>query len=115
VGLLGTAFWIGFITTMLWLPRLSDVHGRKKIFCFGVVVSALLYTVVVFSKNYYLTITAIFLFGVTNTIRTIIGYVYMTELMPKKSQYFAVTIFWIIDGCIYLICVVYFWQVSKHS
>ena len=114
VGLLGSAFWIGFITTMLWIPRISDVRGRMQLFRVGCVVSAALYIVLVFSKNYYLTITAIFFFGVTNTIRTIIGFVYMTELMPKSSQKVAVTIFWIIDGCIYLCVVIYFWQISDE-
>jgi len=114
VSMLGTAFWIGFVSTMLWMPRISDVHGRKLIFAIGVNISALLYTVVVFSKNFYLTLFAIFLFGVTNTIRTIIGYVYMTELMPKKSQTIAVSVFWIIDGLIYLFVVIYFWKISDH-
>lgn len=112
--MLGTAFWIGFVATMLWVPRLADVYGRKWLFVGGVVASAVCYTFVVFSQNFYLTIVAIFFFGVTNTIRTIIGYIFMTELMPKKSITIAVTIFWIIDGTIYLFCVIYFWKISNE-
>lgn len=114
VSMLSTAFWIGYIATMLWMPRIADVHGRKMIFAIGVSVSALLYTVVVFSKNFYLTLVAIFFFGVTNTIRTIIGFVYMSELMPKSSQTIAVTVFWIIDGLVYLFVVLYFWKISDQ-
>ena len=49
VGLLGSAFWIGFITTMLWIPREADKRGRKNLFRVGCVISALLYLVIVFS------------------------------------------------------------------
>ena len=115
VGLLGTAFWIGYVTTMLLLPRVADVHGRKKIFAYGLTISAVLYAALIFSKNFYLTMVIIFLFGVTNTVRTIMGFVYFTELMPKKSITIATTVLWIIDGCVYLFVVVYFWKISKYT
>ncbi len=112
MGLLGTAFWIGYVSTMLWLPRMADVYGRKKIFTYGLTLSAVLYAALIFSKNFYLTMFIIFLFGVTNTVRTIMGFVYFTEMMPKKSITLATTVLWIIDGCVYLFVVVYFWKIS---
>lgn len=115
VGLLGTSFWIGYVSTMLWLPRVADVYGRKKLFAVGLSISLLLYTALILSKNFYLTMVIIFFFGVTNTIRTITGFVYFTEMMPKSKITVATTVLWIIDGCIYLFVVIYFWKISTYT
>ena len=34
---MGTAFFVGWCSTLLWLPRLSDKHGRKMIFAYRMV------------------------------------------------------------------------------
>jgi len=44
VGFIGSAFFLGWVTTILWLPRLSDMYGRKKFFAAGMAANLLLYT-----------------------------------------------------------------------
>ena len=114
IGLLVTAFWVGFVGTMLWLPRVADLKGRKKIFAIGDTLSAGLYTIVLFSNNFYLTMFAIFGFGATNSIRTITGFIYFTEMMPRKTLNVTVSTFWTIDSCVYLCVIIYFWVISKY-
>ena len=30
IALIGSAFFVGWVITLLWVPRISDKHGRKK-------------------------------------------------------------------------------------
>ena len=34
-GSLGSVYFIGYVLTLLWLPRLADVYGRKILFTWG--------------------------------------------------------------------------------
>jgi len=45
VGALGSALFIGWASTLLWLPGMGDRYGRKNIFAFGCTLNILAYTV----------------------------------------------------------------------
>ena len=45
VGTLGSAFFAGYVVTMMWLPRFADKKGRKPMYTLGMILNAVVYTV----------------------------------------------------------------------
>jgi len=48
-GFIGTIYFIGYVVTLLWIPRLADAYGRKKIFAWGMAIQSLFYTILMFT------------------------------------------------------------------
>jgi len=114
VGFLGSVYFIGYLLTLLWVPRYADRIGRKVMFTWGMVVMVILYTVLMFTRHFYVMLFTIFLFGCMASVRQIIGWVYFMELLPKQNQTSSAVIFTIIDGTTYLLVTIYFWLISKQ-
>ena len=74
----------------------------------------MLYTILIFTKSFYMMLFTIFCFGLLASIRQVIGWVYFMELFPKSNQTTVACTFTIIDGLTYMVVCVYFWAVSKH-
>lgn len=79
---LGSIYFIGFVLTLVWLPRLADVYGRKVLFTYGVLAQAFLYTILMFTRDFYVMLLTIFTFGLLASIRQVTGFIYFLELMP---------------------------------
>ena len=67
-----------------------------------------------FTKQNYVMLIAIFGCGMLFSIRQIMGFVYILELLPKKNRTVAVTVIWVLDGLVYPIIVIYFWTISTN-
>ena len=84
IGFMGSTFFIGWLVGLLFVPRLADQHGRRKIFIIGCVLGVFNYIGVIFTTD--LTVMTI-LFGMNGFImsmRESLGYVFMMEFIPKK-------------------------------
>ncbi len=86
IGAISSLFWFGWVFTLLWMPRLGDIYGRKMPVAYVSVISFFLYLGVMFAPNIQFLGFILFVFGFFNSIRTNISYLYMIELMPKKQQ-----------------------------
>ena len=113
-GSLGSVYFIGFVLTLLWLPRFGDIYGRIMPLKYEVIVQSILFTVLMFTKNFYVMLATIFFFGLFSSIRLIIGFVYYLELMPENTWTALASAYSIIDGLTYMIILVYFWVISTH-
>ena len=111
--MLGSVVFIGWVLTLPWVPRLSDMYSRKKIFIIGMVMDWLMFVAMFFAKSINWMIVITFVFGLMTTIRVNVGFVYMMELMPKRKQTFYATIYNIVEGTCLLYGTVYFWFISK--
>ena len=60
-----------------------------------------------------MTVT-LFLLGCLSSIRIMIGYNYLVELMPKRYQTLTGTCWCLLEAFIPFMCALYFWQVSKE-
>ena len=108
-GLLGSAFFVGWCATLLWVPRLADRVGRRPVFKVGMVGDFLLYNMLMITQNIHVMLVTIFLFGLLCSIRLNVGYVYLVELMPKNRATFYGTLWNNFDCAIYPLAVIYFW------
>ena len=113
LGMLGSVVFIGWVLTLPWIPRLSDMYSRKKFFIFGMVVDWLMFVAMFLTRSINWMIVITFVFGLMTTFRVNIGFVYMMELMPKSKQTFYATFYNIVDGSNLLTGTIYFWFISK--
>ena len=114
VGFLGSSFFLGWCSTLLWLPSFGDKYGRRKIFWIGNIVTLGIFTVLMVSKSFWLTVSMIFLNGAFESIRLSIGYNYCMELIGASYRTFYGTIWNVNEGLVYLWATIYFWQIDKH-
>ena len=61
-----------------------------------------------------LMITIMFLFGMLNSIRVNIAYIYLMELVPSNSQTYTTSALFIFECFITVFSVIYFWKISLH-
>lgn len=113
VALLGSAFFLGWSCTLLWLPRLGDIYGRKMPFALNQIINTILYSLLLWTRDLNQMIAILFTFGLVNSIRTNVGYVYMIELMPKRHETTIGTFWNCIEGLIFLQATIYFYYINK--
>ena len=85
IGLLGSAFFFGWCLTLLWVPRLADIYGRKKLFVIGMIGDLVVFTIVMVSKSLNVMIVMIFCFGALTSIRKAVGFIYLMDMTPQKG------------------------------
>ena len=102
------------MTTLFWLPRLGDVYGQRKFFAYGMAAQALLFTIMMLTRDYYMMLISIFGSGMLYSIRQIMGFVYILELLPRKNRTLAVTVIYVTDALVYPSIVIYFWTISTN-
>ena len=51
LGLLSSAYFIGYCLTLLWFPVLADRYGRRPIFIAGAIMDLILYTGIMYTSN----------------------------------------------------------------
>ena len=82
ISLLGMLYLAGCFIGSIFLPRLSDIYGRKPIFIFGLI----LYIIVVFFllilTNKYLLLMLMVFGGISESAKYYVGYVYAIEILP---------------------------------
>lgn len=93
ISLIMSLYFLGWASTLLWMPRLGDVYGRKIMVAGSNAVSLVLFLGVLFAPNISFLCCMLFLWGCFDSCRSGIGYPYMIELMPKKHQH-TVGTFW---------------------
>ena len=114
VALIGSAFFLGWVSTLLWIPRISDLHGRKRVIIAGLIVSSCLYVGLFFVTSINFLIGIMFGLGAMRTINISVSFVYLIEMMPREKQTLVGTIFLLIDVTIFLFGTLYFWFISNN-
>ena len=82
--LIASAFFLGWGVTLLWLPRMADIYGRKRLFTYGMNVGAVFYTIMMITESIDVMIFATFVMGMITSIRVNVGSIYLMEMMPKS-------------------------------
>lgn len=106
--MLGSLYYAGWCSTLLWMPSFADKYGRVMFFRFAMVLNTVMFTCVYFSHSYILTLSSIFLVGVFTSLRTGVGWPYLLEMVPKKDRPYHATLYgmmgalWGIIGSVFL-------------
>lgn len=69
IGYLGSATFFGWVITLTFVPRLSDMYGRKWIFVVGMVVQSIGFSVLMFTTRFWVAVAALFVNGLCCTVR----------------------------------------------
>jgi len=82
--MLGSAGFFGQLLTLPILPLLADKFGRKNFFLGGRVIETILFSVLMYTTNWFVMVGVMLGFGMLATSRLTIGITYLVELFPKK-------------------------------
>ena len=96
IGLIGAAYFIGWTSTTLFIPRLADKYGRRWIVRCSLMVTWAGIVGIVASRSINLTISMNLFIGMAASGRILTGYVYAADFMVPKWR--------IIFGAIWLGC-----------
>ena len=77
-------FFIGWASTLLWVPMLSDTRNRKKFFVSSMIVVFFVMTGMLMTSSLDLMLFYMFLLGAITSARINVGYIYLMELVPKQ-------------------------------
>jgi MFS family permease len=81
--MIGSIFFLGYVSSLLWLPRLADIYGRKGIFFMAMVFSTFSWVVFLFDIDIKVCYFNLFLIGFINSARINVGFVYLMEFIPN--------------------------------
>ena len=116
IGLIGAVPFIGWVSTLLFLPRLSDaLWGRQKMMIVGYLITLLAYTTLVISTTYTLLIASLFVIGAMATIRVQVSVIYLYETLTRNDYRRVYTALAMFEGVAGVISTLYFRIVSKDS
>ena len=100
-------FFIGWVCSLLWLPSLSDRHGRWLFYSSTIAVDTILYLVISVTKSIDVAIVVFFIYGYLTSIRLNVGFVYLMEMMPRQYRTVAGT-FWCLCGINMLLAISFY-------
>ncbi len=88
LGLLGSAIIAGWAIGSIFIPRLGDVIGRKKVLFVSYLICNIVWLGLLLSRNLNFTTVLLFFFGFVSVGRCAVGFIYLIELTPKRYQSF---------------------------
>ena len=115
VGLLGSVTFIGWVITLIFVPMMSDIYGRKWIFSLNMLAQSIGWTIIMFTSNFWAAIFALFINGLCSTTRVQIGILYMMEFFPIKDIPLGGTLYFVMEIVCALFGVLYFSYLSVNS
>ena len=85
IGIIGSSPFIGWVSTLLFIPRLADVYGRYKIILIGNIVQLLALTMTIFTRSFPLLLVGLLTIGMTSTIRVQVSVLFVYENMSRAN------------------------------
>lgn len=112
--MIGSIYFVGWVVSSIFLPRMCDIYGRKKLFFVSMAGQNIAYLGVILSRNLDLTIAFMFFLGFFSVGRATIGYLYMQEMTPIKYQVIVGSVALFFSGFVTVFIMLYFMYVSKY-
>ena len=92
VAMIGSAFFIGWAFTLLWVPQFGDRFGRKPCYMISVFTDFIILVCIMFTHSIDFMIVCLLIFGMMASVRTNIGFPYLLEMFPESGQVLASTL-----------------------
>lgn len=77
IGMLGSAFFVGWTLFAVAIPRLSDMYGRKVVYTGALLAQAPIIYLMILSRSVKLTTALLFLMGICSAGRVSVGFLYV--------------------------------------
>ena len=106
--------FVGWALASCFLPRLSDIYGRKYVYVGSMVLQLLGMIATFFSTSVEATTAIMFFLGFSGVGRCSICFLYLMELLPTNRQTFLGTLLQMNNGTCSIYMAVYFWFISKN-
>ena len=113
--MLGSAYFIGWTTFAIAIPRLADIYGRKKIYSTAMLVQAPVICTMIFSQSIMLTTAMLFMMGVCAAGRASVGFLYIMEMVPNHAKSFVASMVGMLDCMTMIYATIYFMFISHDS
>lgn len=113
--MLGSVYYAGWCSSVLWVPSYADKYGRVWFFKFGMVVNTILFAVLILSRSYILTLVTIAVLGFFSSFRTGVGWPYLLEVVPKQDRSIHTALFGMLGALQGIIGAFYFSSVSHNA
>ena len=84
-GLLGTLIFSGWTVAAFFIPRLSDLYGRKWVFIGSMLTQLLALVAMLAAKSYTVMAVALFVIGMCSASRWTVSYVYLMEFLTDAK------------------------------
>jgi MFS family permease len=84
IGLIGSAYFLGFAISSSIIPPISKQIGRKWPYLLSVTFQLSAYILIFLSKNIWLTILGYLMVGFSAGGRVVVGLSYMCEFVPQN-------------------------------
>ncbi len=101
LAMIGCSYFAGYLIMMYPVSRLADVKGRKWPFLISMYTLLLAWIGLVFTNTYEIAVVLVFFFG-TGLPGAMVGYFYLIEFLPKRSQIY----FGVIANCFWALAIV---------
>jgi MFS family permease len=86
VGLLGSCFFVGIISTILIVPAFSDSIGRKRIFLLTMIISFLSQLLLIITNSLNFALLLLIVQGMTFPGKNVVGLNLLLEQCPGDMQ-----------------------------
>ena len=107
-------FFVGVVVGSVFIPRLTDVYGRKWPFLLCILVQFPFYYALLYSRSLDLNIGLSFFLGVCYVGRYNGGYLNISEYVHNKWKNLICTFLLVWDSLVTIILAFYFRNVSKN-
>ena len=83
--LLGTMIFSGWVVAAFFVPRISDLYGRKITFIVNMAVQSVAIVAMIVAKSYITMAVALFIVGLCSSARWTVSYVYLMEFLTEDT------------------------------
>lgn len=97
------------------MPRLTDVYGRKPVFCWSLLGQSFLFGVASFVDNYIILLVGAFLIGPMYVGRLCSGFLLLMELVPKKTSSTVGAALMVCQGSVLIYWSIYFVWIDYNA
>ena len=111
----GSCFAFAQCLTLLFTPKLADKFGRKWVFKITRIFDCILYTLIVASDNYFVTLGALIGLGVTTPGRLNVGVPYMNEWFPRSKQTMVQVTRLMEQAIVFCFCIAFYWAIGSNA
>jgi MFS family permease len=115
IGLIGSLYFAGWCSSLLWLPQYAETLGKKWLFVYTLIAFCVLSYIITITRSYTVMVISFYWLGFFMGPKTGVGWPYLLELVPKSTRAAHAAAFGILGGTMAIVGTVYFVFISKNA